>query len=128
MGRIKKFFKFFLNILSFNSPRIRVFNLTSILLILTLIPTKVIESTGIKCVFKHFILPLIFNGDCPADGIFANCNCPACGMTRAMSKLLHGDVNGAWQLNKLVFLVLIVMVVLIIINLRKVYNKRKPKK
>jgi len=117
--KLNKIKNIFLDILSFGTPQAKVFNLTSILLILKIAPTNYLYYSPIKCVFKHFLLPIIFNGNCPTDGIFAYCNCPACGMTRAMSRLLHGDLIGAWNFNKLVFIVFFVMVVLIIINLIK---------
>lgn len=116
--------KLFLEIISFGSPRAIVFNLSSILVLLATIPTEHLKYSPVKCVFKHFLLPLIFNGSCPEDGLFASCNCPACGLTRAMSRLLHGDVSGAYNFNKLVFLVLIAMVAVIIVNVIKMVKKK----
>jgi hypothetical protein len=116
---LKKVKNILLDIVSFGSPQAKVFNLSLILLILGIMPFSSLGSFPIKCVFKNLIFPLIFRGNCPSSGLFANCNCPACGLTRAMSRLLHGDFVGAYNLNKLVFVVFLVMVVLIIINLVK---------
>ena len=49
-------------------------------------------------------------------------------MTRAMSRLLHGDLSGAWGYNKIIFIVFIVMTVILIVNLVKsvkYYKKTK---
>jgi hypothetical protein len=109
--------KVFLDIVSFNTPQARVFNLCAVLVGLAVVPTKHLVYFPIRCVFKHVILPFVFGGNCPTTGLFAGCECPACGMTRAMSRLLHGDIVGAYNFNKGVFLVLLVMLVLIVVNL-----------
>jgi hypothetical protein len=120
--------RFILDLISFNTPQAKVINLGLILLILAILPTNNLSYSLFKCVFKHFLLPLIFGGICPTSGLFANCACPACGMTRALSSLLHGQINSAWNFNPLVFILLPVMVALIIINLVawvKYYKKNK---
>ncbi|MFA6461275.1 MAG: DUF2752 domain-containing protein [Candidatus Woesearchaeota archaeon] len=71
------------------------------------------------------IIPLFFHNHCPITGFFSGCNCPACGLTRAMSHLLHGEVSLAWGYNKGVFLVLLVMISLIVINAWKWYKVKK---
>jgi len=109
-----KIISFFIEILSFATPRARVINLSSIFLLLAVIPTKYLIYSPVKCVFKNFLLPLIFQGNCPASGFFANCNSPSCGMTRGMSRLLHGDFTGAWNFNRLVFMVFAIMVFILI--------------
>jgi len=68
---------------------------------------------------------LIFGGICPDTGIFSHCNCPACGMTRGLSRLLRGDIQGALAFNKMVIIVFIVMIVLIVINLIKIIKEYK---
>jgi hypothetical protein len=57
----------------------------------------------------------------------AGMECYACGMTRAIMHLIHFDFNGAWQFNKLSF---IVAPMLFPIWLKSVYlliNKPLPK-
>lgn len=131
--RLRKLFKriknVFLDLVSFGSPQAIVFNLLSIFLILGIAPTESIKYFPSRCIFKTLILPLILGGKCPDSGFFVDCNCPACGLTRAMSRLLHGDLIGAWNFNKLVFLVFIIMVVLFVVNLIKTirYYKKYEK-
>ena len=120
-----KFSKTLLDIISFGTPKAIVFNLASILLILAAVPTKYLIYSPARCIFKNFVLPLIFNGNCPTTGLFTGCQCPACGLTHAMSRLLHGDYVGALSYNKLVFLVLITMIIIIIINITKIVKEKK---
>lgn len=100
-------------------------NLSSILLLLALVPTRIIESAPKLCVFKNIIIPLFFQGHCPITGFFLDCSCPACGLTQAMSHLLHGEVSIAWGYNKGIFLVLLVMISLMAINGWKWYKVKK---
>ena len=118
----------FLDLVSFDSAQAKVFNLVMILLSLAVIPSHYIENGHSICIFRNFIIPWLFSGKCPMTGWFANCECPACGLTRAMSRLLHGDLSGAWDYNRAVFLVLVVMVVVIMVNLVKVVNYYKKNK
>lgn len=99
--RIKKIF---LNIISFGSPKSRIFIFSSIFSFLILLPTKFLEKGPTICVFK-----LVLNKECPA-----------CGMTRAMSRLLHLDFIGAWNFNKLVFIVFGLMIFLLIKDIIKI--------
>lgn len=115
----KKAKRFFLDIISFNTPQAIVINISSILVLLAAVPTKYLVYSPFKCVFRNVILPLMFHGGCPISGIFAGCNCPACGMTRAMSRLLHGDIIGAWDFNHMVFFLFVAMATVLIINLAR---------
>ncbi|MBN2459767.1 DUF2752 domain-containing protein [Candidatus Woesearchaeota archaeon] len=111
--------KIVLDLISFNTPQAIVFNLVVILLVLALLPTSTITTFPSSCIFKNFILPAVYHGDCPDSGLFAGCECPACGLTRAMSRLLHGDFAGAWDFNPLVFLVFPAMLAMIGLNLKR---------
>ena len=124
MGKLSLFF---LSLLSFNNPGAIVINLSSILIALTIIPSKYIEYSPFKCVFKNLLLPLIFGGVCPTTGFFTNCNCPACGMTRGMSRLLHGDWRGALNYNRMVIVVFVVMVILIMVNIITLIRRKDYK-
>jgi hypothetical protein len=129
MDRIKKIKDFFLYFLGFDKPRAIVLNLSLILYVLAVIPLNILSKGPSLCIFKNFILPLVFHGICPAVGFFAGCNCPACGMTRALSSIMHGNFSAAWVYNKLSFVVFSIMVVLIIVNIIKLMKEnRKDKK
>ncbi|OGI16020.1 hypothetical protein A3K63_05260 [Candidatus Micrarchaeota archaeon RBG_16_49_10] len=119
MPRVGRAKSLALDILSFGSPQAIIFNLSSLLLGLAAIPTKYLAYSPLKCVFKSFLLPLVFGGNCPTSGLFAGCSCPACGIARGISRLMHGDLVGTWNYNKLAFLVVPIMLALIAVNLHK---------
>jgi hypothetical protein len=57
-----------------------------LLFALMFVPTSFLESGHSLCLFKNLF------------GI----ECPGCGMTRALSGVLHGDFAGAFQYNKMI--------------------------
>ena len=114
---------FLLELLSFSTPRAIVINMSSIFLALRILPTTSLVGSPIKCVFKTYIIPLFFTS-CPTSGFFAFCNCPACGLTRAMSRLLHGDLSGAISYNKLVIPVFGIMLFLLVLNVFRIYKNK----
>lgn len=118
------FKKFFLDLISFGSPIARLIDFSGILIILRILPTSVLSQLPTKCIFKTYILPIIFYGHCPGSGFFAYCNCPACGITRGMSRLLHGDLQGALNYNKIVPVVFIAIILYIIVDLIRIIKKR----
>lgn len=126
--KLKKFFKnsfyFFLDLLSFNTPKAIVINILIIFTILFFMPTSELHYLPIRCVFKYFLLPLIYKNNCPTSGLFAGCECPFCGLTRAMSRLLHGDLKGALDYNILVIPLYIAMITVLIINTVKWIKKK----
>jgi hypothetical protein len=67
--------------------RIAVFG--CVLILLSIIPFEFIEGGPTICVFKNIL------------GI----ECPGCGMTRAFSYMLHGDLIAAVSYNRLVVIV-----------------------
>ena len=111
-----------LDCISFNTPQAIVFNISIIFLVLIITPSNYLVYSPFKCVFKYLIFPLIFKGKCPIDGLFANCECPACGLTRGMSRLLHGDITSALEYNILVVPVFIMMIFVMIYNIIKLKN------
>jgi len=128
MGRINlfdKIKKFFIYFLGFDKPGAIVINLSLILIFLAVIPANVVSKGPPICVFKNIILPFVFHGNCPTSGLFVDCNCPACGLTRAISSIMHGDFSAAWGYNRLSFLVFGLMVFLIIFNLIKAIKEHK---
>jgi len=115
VGRISKkniLFEF----LSLGSPRAVVVDFSVVLFTLAIIPTAFLGQTGGICVWYRFVLPWIFHGHCPENGIFAHCFCPGCGITHSMSRLMHGDFYGAYLCNHLILLVAPIVLILLLWN------------
>lgn len=122
--KVKELKNIFFEILSFGSPRAIVFNLSMILFILAIAPFGILPYSPFKCVFRHLLLPLLFKV-CPTSGLFADCQCPACGLTRGMQRLMHGDIEGAIGYNMLVIPLFIAMIIMIGINIYKIVKIKK---
>jgi len=79
--------------MSVNSLRIlytvRISVFVFVLVFLSIIPFEIIEDGPAICVFKNLL------------GI----ECPGCGMTRAFSCIMHGDLIAAVSYNRLVIIV-----------------------
>ena len=105
--------------LSLSTPRAVVADFSVILLALAITPTAFWDRTPDTCVWHRFILPLIYRGQCPTSGIFKDCHIFSCGMTHAMSRLLHGDLSGAYYYNHLVYIVVTVVLVIYLYNIWK---------
>jgi len=84
-----------------STPRARVFVFSFVLIFFALFPTEKLGEPGIFFIYKNFILPVIFKNHCPKTGIFHDCFCPACGASHGISRILHGDISGALNYNKL---------------------------
>ena len=92
------FFNSFFLILSLSKPlsRVIVFSLGSILLFF--MPTNKLNYLPVRSVYEN-----VFNFKPYSSGI-----------TRAVSRLLHGDFSGAWDFNPLVYLVIPVALFILI--------------
>lgn len=101
--KFKKVKEILLDIISFNSPQAKVFNLTSIFIIAATVPTDKLKYLPIRSIYESVFHIQLYSS----------------GMTRAMSRLFHGDFIGAWEFNKLVFPVFLTMLILNIINIVK---------
>lgn len=122
----KKVKKFFLEVVSLSTPRGISSLIIFFLTILRIVPK---EKIGNYCIFSNFILPKILN-TCPTGGLFAGCTCPACGLTRATANVLRGNMEEAYELNKLIVIVFPFIILLLILNLAKIilpYFKKAPK-
>lgn len=49
---------------------------------------------------------------------------PSIGLTRAYWKLIHGDIYGAWQRNKLIFVVLSLLIAILVYDLLQFCKRR----
>jgi len=123
VGRVNK--KIIFEYLSFGSAKAVVVNFSVILVALGIIPTAFWDRTPNICIWRRFISPLIFQNNCPTSGIFADCHCPACGLTHAMSYLLHGNFTAAYESNNLVFVVVGLILFLVIYNLINLKKKKE---
>jgi hypothetical protein len=103
------------------SPRAIVTVFSGGLAFLALAPVGYLERLPLKCLFKEWIIPWVLRGRCPQKGLFEGCQCPACGITHALANLLRGNLEKAWNLNKLAFPVLLIMLGLILLNARKMF-------
>lgn len=86
--------------LAFDSPRARTLNFLGILALAAAIPTDRLDWLPVRSVWENVF------GVRPYSS----------GLTRALSRLLHGDLDGAWAFNPLVFLVFPLIVALIAWN------------
>lgn len=103
MSRFTNIKHFLFDLLSFNTPQARVINFSLIFLLAALVPTDKLHYLPVRSIWKE-----VFHIE-PYS----------VGLTRAMSRLFHGDLTGAWNFNKLVFPVFLVMSFLLVINLIK---------
>jgi hypothetical protein len=58
--------------------------------------------------------------------MLAGVECYACGMTRGIMHLIHLDFSGAWQFNKLSFIVLPMLFPLWLKSLYQILGKKLP--
>jgi hypothetical protein len=110
MGRVKHGWKVFLEVVSFGSPRAIVFNLVVVFVILFLMPTGELGLLPVRSLFS-----------------LAGVKWYSVGLTRAMSRLLHGDVAGAYEMNKLVFVLFVAMVSVLVVNVVKMRRNDNPR-
>ncbi len=110
--------KLIYEIISFGSARGIVIAISLSFLFFLVTPTNFFIFMPGLCIFKKFILPFVFRGNCPTVGVFAFCECPACGMTRAMSSFMHGNFELAWDYNPLVYILIPILLVVLIINIK----------
>ncbi|HLE47899.1 MAG TPA: DUF2752 domain-containing protein [Candidatus Thermoplasmatota archaeon] len=89
-----------LEFVAFGTPRAIVVNLVSILAILAAWPTDRLHYLPVRSVWENVFHVKPYSS----------------GMMRALSRLLHLDVEGAWDFNPLAFVALPVMVGLIGVN------------
>ncbi len=121
MGILKKF----LNLIDLSRPQSVLFVLGSGLFIFAIVPFDWINNSPYNCLWKAYIIPFFFKGHCPTTGLFMDCNCPGCGMTRALWQILHGNFNEAFSLNHLSPLVFVLIISLLSINIYKLLRREK---
>ena len=116
-----------IEIVSLSTPKGRVIAFSFLFSILALLPTRVLSNSPVKCIFKEYVLPFFYKGTCPTSGFFAYCNCPACGMTRGLSSILHGRFIDAWYFNKLSFVVFSIMIFIVMKDIIVLHKRKRSK-
>jgi Protein of unknown function (DUF2752) len=64
--------------------------------------SAIVAATGLAVLYRfdpttvHIYPPCVFH-------LLTGLECPGCGATRALYRLLHGDIGGAFRFNQLVF-------------------------
>ena len=96
--KIKLGFKNFLFILSLSKPFSRIIVFSLGLIILFLLPTNKLHYLPVRSLYES-----IFNFKPYSSGI-----------TRAVSRLLHWDIIGAWNFNPLVYLVIPIVLFILV--------------
>ena len=96
--KIKLILQKFLFVLSLSKPFSRVIIFSLGLLILFLIPTKNLQYLPVRSVYESLFHFKPYSS----------------GMTRAVSRLLHGDAMGALNFNPLVYLVIPIAIFILI--------------
>jgi hypothetical protein len=79
--------------------------------------------------FILWILPKTFfdgRADTCLSKLIFNMECYACGMTRAVMRLMHFDFSGAWAFNKISFIVLPLLGILWLQSVYIVLKKEPP--
>jgi hypothetical protein len=121
----KKINFFILDLISLNSPLAIVIVFSLILLLLLIVPTSLLSYSPIRPFFKEVLFPTVFLGKCPDSGFLKDCNVLSTGETRGLSRILHGDISGALEYNKLSLLVFVIILSLIVVNIIKIFKRKE---
>ena len=99
--RTKFYLQEFFYLLSLSKPFSRVIIFSLGLILLFLLPTKNLGILPVRSIYENFF------GFKPYSS----------GITRAVSRLLHGDIPGAWNFNPLAFLIIPIAFYILITDL-----------
>jgi hypothetical protein len=102
MGSAIRIKRFLLDLVSFNTPQANVINFGGLLFLLAFIPTEKLYYLPVRSVYETIF------GVTPYSS----------GILRGLSRLLHGDVQGAIAFNQLTLLVFVVILLLLFLNIR----------
>lgn len=72
------------------------------------------------------ILDPLFEGGLHIPCLFRSLfgiNCPGCGMSRAIGALIKGDLEGAWQYNPQLFIVIPILFIALLYQWRSIYHQ-----
>lgn len=110
MGVLKKSQNIFWEITTLSTPRARVVVFSLFLIFLALFPTQYLGEKGGHCIFHSFLFPLILK---------QSYYCLGCGLTHAVSRVMHGDFLGAYYYSKMIILVFPLILVILISDIIK---------
>ncbi len=96
--KIKSLFNILFLMLSLSKPLSRIILFCSGLVILWILPTANLHYLPVRSIYESFF------GFKPYSS----------GITRAVSRLLHGDITGAWNFNPLVYLVIPIIFIILV--------------
>jgi hypothetical protein len=99
-GRWREFGRFFLELVGFSTPRAITINLGSIVAFLAVWPTDRLGEVPVRSVWENVFHVRPYSS----------------GMMRALSSLLHLDVEAAWRFNPLAFVVLPLLLFMVMLN------------
>ena len=120
---MKKFWKVFLDIITFSYPQYRLAFFSIVILLLLFIPTSVLETNHTISVNAILFKPL--EGKCISFLKHDYCDYPSKGITRGVSSILHLDFEKAYNYNPISFLVLLTMFGIMIYDIFYLMKKRK---
>lgn len=112
-SRLRQAGRLILEHLAFNSPRARTLNLAGIVVLAAAVPTDRLHWLPVRSVWENVFGVRLYSS----------------GLTRALSRLFHGDLEGAWAFNPLVFVVAPLILFLIAWNAwrwREAARSRRP--
>lgn len=109
---LKVLFRKIASIFGLATPESRLLVFSVALLILLILPTDKLYLLPIRSIYENFFGFETYSS----------------GMTRSVSKILHGDLSGAYSTNKLAFLVLVLVSLMIIQDTIRLLKSNRVKK
>ena len=106
--KIKIVVQKFLFLISLSKPLSRIIIFTSGILILALIPTEKLHYLPVRSLYESFLHLKPYSS----------------GITRAVSRLLHGDLVGAWKFNSLAYLLVPILSFILIKDITYIIRTR----
>ena len=104
-----KLLKTLILLIGLSSPLGRIIVFTTGLVTLALLPTQNLKYLPIRSIYEDILHLRLYSF----------------GTTRSISMILHGDFSGAWQLNKLSYLIILVVLILLVKDIYYLIRTKK---